>query len=807
MEQDLDEEVRRVFFAYPSRPESEREAVAKAADEIALLNIADVTTWQDLAISGHLVVDKIKTAIDRSHLLAADVTAANPNVMFELGYAIGSNRPVWLLRDPSDVPSKRIWDQVAVLTTTGWAPFTNSRDIVEAFTRDRPDQNPSTIFEEAIQPSLRPATTPTIFHVPSPYPTEVHRALSKSLRWHRQRGIQYVTADPTETTVQTPAWYGQRVYEAGAVVVHLSPARRRDAEIHNARSAFIAGLAEGMRRPILLIAEEEFPSPIDYRDLLAVCANSRECTQRVNPWLDTALQEAYERVERANAQASRVALATELASIRLGDPVAENEEDFLARYFVDTAAFEDVMAERTTVFVGRKGTGKTANLIEAADRLARDVRNLVCVVKPITYEWESLLRVLGRFEQRDTKGHVVEALWKYLLYTEIALAASSEISRKQAPPVAGSPEDRLMQLVANPAIGIQEDFSVRLERAVSLLERVPIQEGIEAQRSSISEALHGSVLRDLREVLGLALRNRRRVAVLVDNLDKPWHRSADIEHLTTFLIGLVGSASRVAEEFGRKDHWREPVPVTLAVFVRSDIFARLLVNMREPDKVPVSRLNWEDGELLTRVLEERFIAAKDGTVDGQVLWDDYFCPTTSGRPTKEYILWRALPRPRDLIFFANAAISTAVNRRKTGVEESDVLEAEKTYSRFAFDAVLVEAEATLARAETILMEFVGEHHLLTVTQLSDLLTRAGVDVGEHGQVITELVGLSFLGLETRENEFKYVDDVRDHQRNERLAKRLAERRGTPVQYEVHPAFRPYLEISESRLEDQLAFAR
>jgi hypothetical protein len=220
-----------------------------------------------------------------------------------------------------------------------------------------------------------------------------------------------------------------------------------------------------------------------------------------------------------------------------------------------------------------------------------------------------------------------------------------------------------------------------------------------------------------------------------------------------------------------------------------------LTNVVFPDKVPVSRLDWEDGALLTRVLEERFIAAKDGTVEGQILWDDYFCPTTSGRPTKEYVLWRALPRPRDLIFFANAAISTAVNRRKTGVEEEDILEAERTYSRFAFDAVLVEADATLAGAEAILMEFVGEHHLLTVGEVSDLLTRAGVAQGDHAQVITELVGLSFLGLETKQDEFKYVDDIRDQGRNERLAQRLAAARGTPVQFEVHPAFRPYLEIS------------
>ncbi|MGZ5120963.1 MAG: methyltransferase, partial [Burkholderiales bacterium] len=46
-----------------------------------------------------------------------------------------------------------------------------------------------------------------------------------------------------------------------------------------------------------------------------------------------------------------------------------------------------------------------------------------------------------------------------------------------------------------------------------------------------------------------------------------------------------------------------------AVFLRSDIFNRLVAVAREPDKLSFTRLKWDDPEFLLRVVEERYVAS------------------------------------------------------------------------------------------------------------------------------------------------------------------------------------------------------
>jgi hypothetical protein len=786
--------MRHIFFGYPSHPAGQRDALATAASRIRDTGLVTVQTWEELVVSGHLVIDQVLSAIDKADLSAFDVTGVNPNVAFELGYAIGSNKPVWVLRDPTDVPSQRRWDQIAVLTTLGYRPFTSSDDIFGAFTRDRPDQSPATIFEESIQSSLRAAGRPSIFNVPSRYPTEADRNVQQAIQSHARRGFQQVAADPTEGAVQSLAWYGQAIYAASAVLVRLMPSRRRDADVHNARASLIAGLARGMRRPLLIIAEEEEANPIDYRDSILICSGGRLCVKRITDWLEAELEPAYGALETASAEASRVALAADLASLRLGDPVAENEEQLLSDYFVDTAAFRDVLAERTTIFVGRKGAGKTANMLQAAERLSADARNLVCVIKPVSYEWDSVIELLRLHERGGTRGFLVESLWKLLLYVEVATSAAAEIQSRPAVPAPGSPEATLLEVLERISVNTGDDFAVRLEGAVKAAHLFERTQSIADDRGAISELLHAGPLRELRAALGPVLQRRERVALLIDNLDKTWHRDADLDQLATFIGGLMGASASMAKDFARKDYWRTPVPLTLAVFMRSDIYSHLQRSKREPDKSPVSWLEWNDEEMLRRVVEERYATSKEGIVDGRRLWVDYFCPSVDGYDTSDFIMRSILPRPRDLIYFCNAAIGIAVNRRHTEVEEGDVREAQRVYSQFAFEALVVEAGLVDARIEPILYEFVGAPRVMERGEVERRVTNGGAPATESSVMTDRLLSLGFLGRETAPGVFRHADDDRLAIRDAGLARELARREDREPKYEVSSAFRSYLEI-------------
>ena len=462
---------------------------------------------------------------------------------------------------------------------------------------------------------------------------------------------------------------------------------------------------------------------------------------------------------------------------------------------METTPFREALEGRQTIFIGRKGTGKTANLLKLAATLRKDRDNLVCVIKPVAYEIESLVRLFGSYHERDTKGYVIESLWKFLLYTEIANSILCEIDERPHLWLNENTEPLRVLLEENQK-ALKGDFAVRLERCVEALCAVKSYDSIEQSRKGISEALHEGVLKRLRLTLGEALADKNRVSILVDNLDKAWTKQADLDQLSEFLLGLLGVSGRISSEFKKGDSRKQSVNMSLAIFLRSDIFNKVLEVAREPDKLNPTRLIWDDPELLFRIIEERYVCAHGTSAQASELWDRYFCREVKGVGIKDYIKRRILPRPRDLVFFVKNAVSTAVNRSHTMVEEKDICDAERQYSQYAIDSIMVENGITLPELESILFEFAGCDRVINERELKNLILKANMSEEKLNQIIDHLINLSFLGLEIGDGEFAFSDDPRDYLKNSVLAERLVERRGGSRRYKINAAFCAYLEIKE-----------
>lgn len=763
-------------------------------------SVPEVTcsTWESLKVGGKLVITPILAAIDGARVAVFEVTELNENVMFELGYAIGSKSAVWLLRDPTEKHASPKWDKMRTLTTVGFSPYANSEHIKVAFIKDRPDLQNYTIYEDVIEPSLEPRSTPALFYIRSLHETEAASALTRRVHEEERQGLRVITADPNESAVLPLAWYAQQIYAASGVVVHFESPKRQDAEVHNARCALIAGLAKGMGQPLLMLAQEEYLSPVDYRDLLYIYGTARYCVSHTDGWLTRVLEPAYQEIRAGKVRASRLQLSTELKSLRFGDHVAENEADVLTEYFLETPAFDEVIARKTTVFVGRKGAGKSANFLQAAERLRQDKRHLVCEIKPYGYEIEAVIRLLRHYSERDEKGYVVESLWKFLLYSEIALAAAAEITSRPYGVPRDSAEWELAKYLDD-AEFLTQDFGIRLERTVGRLVEIPGATGVGARRAAISEALHHGVISELRQLLFRALTHKTRVAVLVDNLDKAWDRSADVEQLAVFLLGLLTSVESIESEFARQVERAQAPPVTLAVFVRSDIFRHVVRAAAEPDKIPTSRIQWTDSELLLRVVEERYLATREHAAEPDELWHQYFCATVRDAATRDYIAARVLPRPRDIVFFCNAAITAAINHRRSRIEEDDILAAEAVYSEFAFEALQVEDVGEHGDLELIVLRFAGAPATSSAEDVRQVLREASVAEEALDAVVTRLRSLSFLGMEVAQDRFDYADEEREMHRADTLAARLSTTRGESARFAIHPAFRAYLQIEEPKI--------
>lgn len=607
-----------------------------------------------------------------------------------------------------------------------------------------------------------------------------------------------IVDDPTETTVQPLSWYGGHVYGAAGVICHFVNPARDGALLHNARYALVAGLAHGMHRPLLMLAEGNFSVPIDYRDLLKQYQTASEAERHFDCWVVNIVTAVRQRGLLEKTYVASVEMAQQLSGLRIGEFIAENEAEGLrTEYFVETAAYREALEGRQTIFVGRKGSGKSANLIKLAAALSSDKRNLVCVIKPIAYDFQAVVQLLKSCREVDIKGYTIESLWKFLIYSEMANTAANAIRSRPSTAIEADERDLMRIADANRSI-LDPDFSIRLERCIKLLSKAVTQgSGIEDRQKGISEALHSGFLKDLRNSLSKALAKKNRVCILIDNLDKAWDKQSDIPSLTEFLLGLLKAASRISNDFRSVAATQQTVNVSLAVFIRADIFYRIMMIARERDKIPYSNLVWEDSEQLIRVLEERLISSRATFGSLDAMWERFFDKEVRGLPVKEYLLSRIMHRPRDLLFFVKAATTTAVNRKHSKVTADDILAAEKQYSQFAVDSILVENGISVKDLENVIYEFVGCEPILEKQDVEALVANGGIEESTREHVIEHLCNLTFLGIEVKQDKFRFAEDEQEARKEAVLARKLAETRGYPARYRINPAFCAFLEVDEA----------
>jgi hypothetical protein len=152
-----------------------------------------------------------------------------------------------------------------------------------------------------------------------------------------------------------------------------------------------------------------------------------------------------------------------------------------------------------------------------------------------------------------------------------------------------------------------------------------------------------------------------------------------------------------------------------------------------------------------------------------------------------------------MLYLANASITNAVNRRRDQVQPQDVKDARLAYSTYAFDSLLVEGEPDLPQMESILYEFAASPSIQTESQVLERIRRGlgRKPARSETNVLTQLLELSFLGFQSAGVQPVYVDNPAELARARAIAHARLNAAPSEMQYSVHPAFRPFLEITET----------
>jgi hypothetical protein len=688
-----------VFFAYASHPASCGEAMTTAAAGLSVHGKRGIT-WQETNPGGRVLIDVITNAIDGCDAVVAEISSMNRNVLFEAGYALAKNKGLLFAMDESLDSAHRLWDGVQLFSTVGRLDYHgNGHALAELVAASFASAATSESLLAGVLADAKPQQMNAVFAPTVPVRFQAADMLDKELN---NRGSIQVLASGDDLGLAPLSYYAGEIFRSAAAIFHfMNPDRTRATE-HNARSSFLAGFAYGWDRQVLMLAESEYTSPLDYRDLLFNYVTAAQMVRHVDDWL--ALLPLKPGSSR---RLGRLAMELDLPVSSFGQYVAENEDSRLDDYFLPTSEFTSLIQGEATVFVGRKGTGKTATMLQAAADLEKDRRNLVVKVKPTSYELAGLVELVGRFDLHAGSEYLLNNLWNFLLSTEVAshLLAAAE---SQAAGIGGSSAllalDRRLDRMG---VARASDLATRLEDTVSQMQTKAASTHDDRElREVVGAALGVHWFKELhREIRETASSQYQRIAVLVDNLDKAWERGTDFEATSRFLLALLSASGQFRKALLRG---ADDVDLTLGVFIRSDIYEVMTEYAREPDKIGPLTVHWNDPHLLARVLEQRYAANRRRRKPADDdMWSSIFPAEVNGLPTKEYILWRILPRPRDIIYFGNAALTTAINRHHAMVTQDDIAMADETYSRFAYEALVVESDAQGFDLEEVLYEFAG----------------------------------------------------------------------------------------------------
>jgi nucleoside 2-deoxyribosyltransferase len=779
------------FFAYGSQFASSGECIEEAIEQINSTGEVYITSWIQLRNSGRFIINEVLDEIDSSDFFCCDLTGLNDNVLFELGYALAKKKPVYVINDVSFEESDKKFKELNLLSTIGYTKYSKTHDIVNGFFKERPYDPIGNLWTDLTKTIISEKDSKAILVLNSQTETNYNLEIINQVDYFK---LPKIVDDASENVNLPLNWYIQKLHSVPAVLIQFSSQTRSGFELHNSKCALVAGMALGLGLNIQLMAEKPYTSPLDFRDLLKKFSNRPECAEIVKDYLINLQKEIATLLINERERIDSRKKLSELQNLDFGEAIAEHESNKLYQYYVDTSHTQQLIKNEYNIVVGRKGTGKTATLYYLFEDLVQDKRNNVVLIKPINFEVDGLIALMEESNSEFEKGFLIETVWKFLIYSQIAKTLYDKIKEKPLFAITDD-ENKYIEFIESNKSVFLTDFSTRLEEQIKKLRENEISKigagNNNEFRMKVSEILHEGVINEMKDFFGILIPKNHKLIVLIDNLDKSWKKDARLNILSRYILGLLGVSGRIFKELSYIKSIQTSISFHLTIFLRSDIFKYIQLVAREPDKMEVSRLMWDDSEILFRIIEERFVELSNNKYERSELFSRFFTSEVKNMPTKDFIINSIFPRPRDLIYFCKSCKDIAVSRGHENIQETDVLFAYKEYSSWIFKSLLVENNIVSKQMEDFLFELVGGNNIIDENAIKKFMTNAEISIVAEDDVekfIDNLVDLTILGREVKVNEFEFEYDVEKFKKIKVMAKKLDSKR-----YKIHNALLPFLE--------------
>jgi hypothetical protein len=250
------------------------------------------------------------------------------------------------------------------------------------------------------------------------------------------------------------------------------------------------------------------------------------------------------------------------------------------------------------------------------------------------------------------------------------------------------------------------------------------------------------------------------------------------EHDVRTVQHLINVMNKVQRELARKQ-----LDFEYLLFLRGDVYERLVDNTADRGKFDPIKVDWSDAEQLSYLLQQRVISAvPEGKEDAA--WNAINPVMDDKRTAVEVMIGASLMRPRFLIDLAEKALSIAVNRGHSMITVDDVKTALQKHALYLVTDFGLEVRDVSGLSENIFYDFIGQGQRLTSEQVTEIVLKRANGLKPE-EIIDLLLWYGFLGIPDARGRAVFIYN-RDYDYKRLEAER--DRLGEGLVYYVNAAF-------------------
>ncbi len=752
---------RSAFFAYPALPKELADTITsgivnakQASDKIAL------RPWPEMDIFGTSLADEVRNEIGAVDTLICDITRANLNVYYEIGYAIGLGKPIAPVVNASFVDAQKDIQKDGFFDGIGYKTYENSDQLAKIFL-ELPNHALLELYGKNVnfqQP---------IYILDTFRKTDFRNAIISAVK---ASGVFYRSFDPVEVPRFSTIPIIADATSSAGIVIPLLAQYVDDSPRHNLRAAFLAGISHGLGRQTIMVQMGYELVPADFRDLVRSVSHEKDITEQISDFAKSAMLD----VQSIRLIKPRIK-KTALQKLTLGSSSAENEFRTLENYFVETAEYIRTIRGEARIVAGRKGSGKTAIFFQVRDHFRAARSSFVTDLKPESHQLSLFREELLKISDVGVFDHTLAAFWYLVLLSEILLTIRNEYDfRAKRDYRALGVSNEINAALDQFGVFGSGDFTSRINRFGKMI--VEEIKSLAAKGEVLSpERVTNIVFRDgisqIRQLIERHTSSDTPMILLFDNIDKGWLAQGVHQFDVRLVRLLVESLDKI-----RRDFEAQRKSFMSVVFLRNDIYELLVGQTPDRGKAGQIRIDWTDRAKLRQVIFRR-LASSTGNQPHpfEQLWSRYFVAKVNEEDSFEYMIDHCLMRPRFLINIIENAVANAINRGHEQVQDVDCVDAVRQHSLYLINDFGYEIRDVSGLPSDILYALVGTSQLLTRSEVIERFRRYGVAEMELENAFRLMLWYGVLGvaLGTGAEHFIYDYDY-DMQRLEAEIRNFSE---------------------------------